>query len=68
MNEMTSKGIEYRRGSAGGGNQLRQPYLKPLFPKNYYENFKETEHIHFMGFIWEIIHPYQKMILKIFVK
>ena len=22
----------------------------------------------FMGFIWEIIHPYQKMILKIFVK
>ncbi|MDA7691773.1 DegT/DnrJ/EryC1/StrS aminotransferase family protein [Methylophilaceae bacterium] len=50
MNEMTSKGIEYRRGSAGGGNQLRQPYLKPLFPKNYYENFKETEHIHFYGF------------------
>jgi CDP-6-deoxy-D-xylo-4-hexulose-3-dehydrase len=50
MNEMTSKGIEYRRGSAGGGNQLRQPYLKPFFPKNYYENFKVTEHIHFYGF------------------
>ena len=50
MKEMTDKGIEYRRGSAGGGNQLRQPYLKPLFPNKFYENFKETEHIHFFGF------------------
>lgn len=50
MNVMTSKGIEFRRGSAGGGNQLRQPYLKPMFPEKYYENFKETEHIHFFGF------------------
>lgn len=40
--------IEYRRGSAGGGNQLRQPYLK-----NFRENlneFKEVEHIHFFGY------------------
>lgn len=50
MEEMTSSGIEYRRGSAGGGNQLRQPYLKSLFPKKYHENFPETEHIHFFGF------------------
>ncbi len=27
--------IEYRRGSAGGGNQLRQPYLKNLFLTNF---------------------------------
>ena len=26
---MIKKGIEFRRGNAGGGNQLRQPYLKP---------------------------------------
>ena len=27
MRAMDANGIEYRRGSAGGGNQLRQPYL-----------------------------------------
>jgi CDP-6-deoxy-D-xylo-4-hexulose-3-dehydrase len=41
--------IEYRVGSAGGGNQLRQPYLKNLFKKKYHEKFKITEHIHFYG-------------------
>lgn len=50
MCRMTDRGIEYRRGSAGGGNQLRQPYLKKMFPKNYYKNFPHTEHIHFYGF------------------
>ena len=30
MDAMTNNGIEFRRGSAGGGNQLRQPYLKPI--------------------------------------
>ena len=25
---MKLNGIEFRRGNAGGGNQLRQPYLK----------------------------------------
>ena len=41
--------IEYRRGSAGGGNQLRQPYLKNLFPVKFYLKFKNTEHVHFYG-------------------
>ena len=50
MEKMTSSGIEYRRGSAGGGNQTRQPYIKEMFPKNYYLNFPVTEHIHFYGF------------------
>ena len=26
--------IEFRRGNAGGGNQLRQPYLKSYLNKN----------------------------------
>ena len=42
--------IEFRRGSAGGGNQLRQPYLKNLFPKNFYKKFSVTEKIHFYGY------------------
>lgn len=50
MAKMTSSGIEFRRGSAGGGNQTRQPYIKELLPKNFFLSLKETEHIHFFGF------------------
>ena len=50
MNVMDENGIEYRRGSAGGGNQLRQPYLKKIIKKNEWLNYPITEHIHFYGF------------------
>jgi CDP-6-deoxy-D-xylo-4-hexulose-3-dehydrase len=50
MSRMTEEGIEFRRGSAGGGNQTRQPYLKNIVPENYHLNFPNTEHIHFYGF------------------
>lgn len=50
MQAMRSAGIEFRRGSAGGGNQIRQPYLKGIVPTNYHLEFPETEHIHFYGF------------------
>lgn len=47
---MRREGIEFRRGSAGGGNQLRQPYLKGIVPDGYYKEFPEVEHIHFFGY------------------
>jgi CDP-6-deoxy-D-xylo-4-hexulose-3-dehydrase len=50
MHKMRDSGIEFRRGSAGGGNQLRQPYLKGIVPDGYHLEFPETEHIHFYGF------------------
>jgi CDP-6-deoxy-D-xylo-4-hexulose-3-dehydrase len=50
MRTMRDKGVEFRRGSAGGGNQLRQPYLKGIVPDGYYREFPQTEHIHFYGF------------------
>jgi CDP-4-dehydro-6-deoxyglucose reductase, E1 len=50
MKKMDDAEIEYRRGSAGGGNQTRQPYVKDILPKNHYLSFPETEHIHFYGF------------------
>jgi len=50
MSKMTEAGIEYRRGSAGGGNQTRQPYIKDILADRAYLNFPETEHIHFYGF------------------
>ena len=32
---LTRKGIEFRRGNAGGGNQAKQPYLKNYINKKY---------------------------------
>ena len=43
-------GVEFRRGSSGGGNQLRQPYLKNFMPDKEYEKYPEVEHIHFFGY------------------
>jgi len=47
---MRANGIEFRRGSAGGGNQLRQPYLKGIVPDGAYKQYPEVEHIHFFGY------------------
>jgi len=49
MSKLRQEGVEFRRGSAGGGNQLRQPYLKDIVPEGYHLNFPNTEHIHFYG-------------------
>lgn len=50
MDKMRESGIEFRRGSAGGGNQIRQPYLKGIVPSGHHVNFPEVEHIHFYGY------------------
>lgn len=43
--------IEFRRGNAGGGNQLRQPYLqRDRKIKINLKNFPEVDHIHFYGY------------------
>lgn len=47
---MKKNGIEFRRGSSGGGNQLRQPYLKEIVLNEEWKNYPETEHIHFYGY------------------
>jgi CDP-6-deoxy-D-xylo-4-hexulose-3-dehydrase len=50
MAKMHESGVEFRRGSAGGGNQIRQPYLKGIVPKDHHLDFPQTEHVHFYGF------------------
>lgn len=50
MKTLREHQVEFRRGSAGGGNQLRQPYLKGIVSPNAYKNFPEVDHIHFYGF------------------
>ncbi len=46
---MRSENIEFRRGSSGGGNQLRQPYLKKIMPKADLPAILNTDHVHFFG-------------------
>jgi len=47
---MRNAGVEFRRGSSGGGNQLRQPYLKTVIAENEWEHYPEIEHVHFYGY------------------
>ena len=46
---MRESKIEFRRGSAGGGNQMRQPYLSSVVAEGAWERFPEVEHIHHYG-------------------
>lgn len=50
MAALRQAGVEFRRGSAGGGNQLRQPYLKSVVPVDHHKRFPQVDHIHFFGF------------------
>jgi len=43
-------GVEFRRGASGGGNQLRQPYLKNLLGQVDYEEYPVVDHVHFYGY------------------
>ena len=40
--------VEFRRGTAGGGNQLRQPYARERFGDEF-QNYPFTNHVHFFG-------------------
>jgi len=42
---LKEKGIEFRRGLSGGGNQLRQPYFKKNYNINH-DDFKNVDYIH----------------------
>lgn len=50
MRKMREAEVEFRRGSAGGGNQIRQPYLKGFVPEGHHREFPQVEHVHFYGF------------------
>jgi CDP-6-deoxy-D-xylo-4-hexulose-3-dehydrase len=42
--------IEFRRGNAGGGNQLRQPYIKEFVKVKNFLKYKNVERVHFFGY------------------
>ncbi|MET0500406.1 MAG: DegT/DnrJ/EryC1/StrS aminotransferase family protein [Candidatus Binatia bacterium] len=50
MAALRKQGVEYRRGASGGGNQLRQPYLRRLLGEPDLSHFPNVDHVHFYGF------------------
>lgn len=47
--KLFEKGIEFRRGLAGGGNQLRQPYLRKKIGIVAPESLPNTDFVHHFG-------------------
>lgn len=47
---LNSAKIEFRRGNAGGGNQLKQPYLKNYIKNINVKKFKVVDHVHDFGY------------------
>lgn len=41
--------VEFRRGLSGGGNQLRQPYLRRVLGDSECEKYPNVNHVHFFG-------------------
>lgn len=50
MQTLRACGVEFRRGTSGGGNQLRQPYLKKVVGNYEYKKYPNVDHVHFYGF------------------
>ena len=48
--QLFKNNIEFRRGNAGGCNQLRQPYLKNIIKLKNFKEFKNVELVHFFGY------------------
>ncbi len=47
---MKKNKIEFRRGNAGGGNQMRQPFVKKILGKINFKKYPIIEHIHSFGY------------------
>ena len=50
MAALKKNGVEFRRGTAGGGNQLRQPYLRRILGPDAWKMCPNADHVHFFGF------------------
>ncbi|MCI0684161.1 MAG: DegT/DnrJ/EryC1/StrS family aminotransferase [Gemmataceae bacterium] len=49
MAALRQLGVEFRRGTSGGGNQVRQPYLRRLLGDDAWRDFPRADHVHFFG-------------------
>jgi CDP-6-deoxy-D-xylo-4-hexulose-3-dehydrase len=46
---LRANNVEFRQGTAGGGNMLRQPYLRDIAGADTYKQYSNVEHIHKFG-------------------
>jgi CDP-6-deoxy-D-xylo-4-hexulose-3-dehydrase len=49
LDSLRAHRIEFRRGTAGGGNQVRQPYLRRLLGPDEWRKYPRADHVHFYG-------------------
>jgi CDP-6-deoxy-D-xylo-4-hexulose-3-dehydrase len=49
MKALREAGVEFRRGTSGGGNQLRQPYLRRIVGEEAWKKYPKVDHVHFFG-------------------
>jgi CDP-6-deoxy-D-xylo-4-hexulose-3-dehydrase len=49
INRLRNENVEFRRGTAGGGNMARQPFVRKVLPTFDPTTLKNTEHVHFYG-------------------
>ena len=49
MQTLRDAGVEFRRGTAGGGNQVRQPYLRSVVGPEAWRLYPRADHVHFYG-------------------
>ena len=49
---MENNRIEFRRGTSGGGNQMRQPYVRNIlkFKEKDFKIYKNSEIVHHYGY------------------
>lgn len=47
--KLNEENVEFRRGTSGGGNQARQPYIRKRFPMINPKDFPNADYIHFYG-------------------
>ncbi len=50
MASLRANRVEFRRGLSGGGNQLRQPYLRRILEPGEHRKYPRVEHVHSFGF------------------
>jgi CDP-6-deoxy-D-xylo-4-hexulose-3-dehydrase len=50
MQMLKRYGVEFRRGTSGGGNQLRQPFIRNRLGEQPLADYPEVDHVHFFGF------------------
>ena len=47
--KLRGENVEFRRGTAGGGNMTRQPFVRKAIPNIRPESFPRADHVHSFG-------------------